>query len=552
VPTTQRQVYPLRGLAPGIGRVTLNVTGPGGFNLVRTWELPVRAAQPVVSERRALRLEAGQGVLVDQNLLQDYVATTGRLSLSFSSRPSLDVPGLLSQLERYPYGCVEQTTSTALPLLYFNQVAAGWVGAGAKQETGLSSRVQQAIQRILSMQRSDGAFGLWHPDSAPEVWLTAYALDFLSRAKAEGYLVPEVPYQRALEQLQKSLLENEFGSVQLASRAYALYVLARVEQAAIGDLRYLHDNYLRQLPTRLARAQLGAALARYGERNRALEAFQAALEQPPAVPAGLRDYGSPLRDQAALVALLAESGLLPEKVPQLAEELAVALNERRYTSTQEQMWLLLAARALLTAPPGQLRLSVNGKTVDKEPYFLQPTAAQLAQGLNIANQGGQPAWYVVNRSGVPVQLLPPAQQGFTITRRFYTRAGQEVDPAKIRQNDLLVAVISGEATDSESHQALIVDLLAAGLEIENTRLAHASSLADLAWLPKLSATLNEEYRDDRYVAALDLDSSQRQFNVAYLVRAITPGDYRLPAVFVEDMYKPWLFGRAKMGAVKVE
>jgi len=53
-------------------------------------------------------------------------------------------------------------------------------------------------------------------------------------------------------------------------------------------------------------------------------------------------------------------------------------------------------------------------------------------------------------------------------------------------------------------------------------------------------------------AALDLDSSQRQFNVAYLVRAITPGDYRLPAVFVEDMYKPWLFGRAKVGAVKVE
>ena len=69
-----------------------------------------------------------------------------------------------------------------------------------------------------------------------------------------------------------------------------------------------------------AQAQLGASLARYGELERAKEAFTAALNRQGR--SAVRDYGSPLRDRAALLALLAESGLLPERMPQLAEEVA--------------------------------------------------------------------------------------------------------------------------------------------------------------------------------------------------------------------------------------
>ena len=72
-------------------------------------------------------------------------------------------------------------------------------------------------------------------------------------------------------------------------------------------------------------------------------------------------------------------------------------------------------------------------------------------------------------------------------------------------------------------------------------------------MPKLNETLHTEFRDDRFVAALDIDAgAKRTFILAYLVRAVTPGVYRQPAVYVEDMYKPWQFGRGAMGAVKVE
>lgn len=69
--------------------------------------------------------------------------------------------------------------------------------------------------------------------------------------------------------MQEQLNERAFGEQQLGWRAYALYVLARVQKAAIGDLRYLHDNHLQKLPTALAQAQLAASLARYGELEQA-------------------------------------------------------------------------------------------------------------------------------------------------------------------------------------------------------------------------------------------------------------------------------------------
>ena len=548
VQNSEKRTFTLRGLKPGVGQVRLHLDGPNGFQLLRESEIGVRPAQTITNTRTARRLNPGESLRVGEDLLTEYLPGTGRAKLSFSSRPALNVPELLAELDRYPYGCLEQTTSRALPLLYFNQVAEAWVGQNAT-EAELRARVQEAIQRILTLQDAGGGFGLWSPSSAVENWLSAYAMDFLVRARQEQYFAPESAYQHGLTYLQEQLNQDKFGEQELGWRAYALYVLARVQKAAIGDLRYLHDNHLQKLPTALAQAQLGASLARYGELGRAKEAFTAALNRSD--PVWVR-YGSPLRDRAALLALLAESGLLPERMPLLAEQVAAEFNQRRYTSTQEQAWLLLAAHALLKQS-GQLRLAVDGQVTTADPFYLSPTVAQLNKGLTVNNQGDQPAWAVMNLSGVPVASQPPAQNGFTISRRYYTRSGKAVDPALLRQNDLLVVVITGEAQGREEQQALVVDLLPAGLEIENARLAHNASTTEIAWLPELTELLHSEFRDDRFVAALDMDADKtRKFTLAYLVRAVTPGVYQQPAVYVEDMYKPWQFGRGAMGTVRVE
>jgi len=93
--------------------------------------------------------------------------------------------------------------------------------------------------------------------------------------------------------------------------------------------------------------------------------------------------------------------------------------------------------------------------------------------------------------------------------------------------------------------ALVVDLLPAGLELENQNLAQsAASLADAssevkAWRESMqnAGLKHQEFRDDRYVAALNLDAFNTT-HLLYLARAVTPGTYRVPPPQVESMYRP--------------
>ena len=69
-----------------------------------------------------------------------------------------NVAGMLKWLDKYPYGCLEQTTSRALPLVYLNDLAKL---AGLEEEKRITDRVQEAADRVLDMQRPDGGFGMW-------------------------------------------------------------------------------------------------------------------------------------------------------------------------------------------------------------------------------------------------------------------------------------------------------------------------------------------------------------------------------------------------------
>ena len=70
-------------------------------------------------------------------------------------------------------------------------------------------------------------------------------------------------------------------------------------------------------------------------------------------------------------------------------------------------------------------------------------------------------------------------------------------------------------------------------------------------MPKLTDATYTEQRDDRFVAALDLTSGTRDFALAYIVRAVTVGEFKYPAVVVEDMYEPETTGRNAMGKLTV-
>lgn len=547
--------YKLRSMSVGIGRVKLTIEGPKGYRVERGWDLTVRPAQPIMTRRMVRRIKPGESVVYTKKMLAGFVRGTGEVTMGFSSAPNFNLAGLLKKLDRYPYGCVEQTTSRALPLLYVAELAKT-LGI-AEDRTILRGRVQKAVGRILTMQRSDGSFGLWSAFSPREDWLSAYVMDFLLQARKLKYPVPEAAFERGMRWLTEQVADPDFEPWQLPSRAYAFYVLAQAGKARLSNLRYFHDTYAKRMPTALALAQSGAALSLMGDKARAQAAFTSAFAFKGRSKKLWRswrywDYGSNLRDRSALVYLAAASRQGEGKLPAAVSDLVQLAQGSKYTSTQEQAWLLLAANQLLGAAK-PMTLSVAGrKSTRSKPLFLLRKEAMLAGGLTVRNLGSAPVWHSASVSGVPRKDQPPAKSGFVIKRAFYTLSGKRADLAKIRQGDVLVAVISGEAVSGERHQALVVDLLPAGFEIENSNLKGRRKTKEMSWLPKLARTVNEEPRDDRYVAALNLKGGgKRAFVLAYLVRAVTPGTFRLPAVYVEDMYKPRFFGRDAMGSVTI-
>lgn len=543
----------LRAGDPGIGKVTVAVQGPGNFAVRREWEIQVRAAQTPTAIDTVSQLQPGRELTLDRNVTAPFATGTAQVSTSLTRIPGIDVAALLRSLDKYPFGCVEQTTSRALPLLYYNDVAL--LGYGPS-DPRISDRVQEAVYRIVDMQIVDGSFGMWGPQASPAAeWLQAYVLDFLVRADRQQMSVPAASLQRGLAWLNRNA--DKFSP---NAQAYAWHVLAKSGYADPGRVRYFQDTKAAEMKGGLGWGMLAAALNQVGEPGRARLAFAQARQH-----IDERDpsdyYGSPLRNRAALVTLAVEAGgreALTTMADLVGERLAARID---YTTTQEQAWLVLAARAMSAGE--ELAYSVDGdaRKSGKEPVVINPDAAAIARGLRLKNDGQRPLWMQVTARGVPLDPQPAATQGLSVDRRYYTLGGQAAKLDTVRQNDRLIVSISGRNLEGGYHEVALLDLLPAGFEIESV--VNEEMAKSFPFLSEISETRIAEARDDRFFAAISLGTRPyrswwdnppkhgNSYHVAYIVRAVTPGTFALPATNVSDMYAPRVFGRTAMGRVVI-
>jgi alpha-2-macroglobulin len=541
---------PLSGAAAGTAAVTVRVSGPGGFALERSYALAVRPATQILARRTVKPLAKGESLTLSNDLFADLVPGSGSVAVSVGVSTALDAAALLAALDRYPFGCSEQIASRALPLLYVNDLA---TSAQLALDTSVDQRIRDSIERLLARQGSNGSFGLWSA-GGDDVWLDSYVTDFLTRARERGFAVPDIAFRLALDRLR-----NFVGTAEDPTKdggrnlAYALYVLARNGAAPVGDLRYFADTKLDAIATPIAKAQIAAALGMLGDRARAERVYAAALASlapRPVLDYGRSDYGSVLRDAAALVTLASEGAAPRATINGAVERVEAARGLTPYTSTQENAWMVLAARAL--AKEAQtVALDVGGeRTQGALNRNLRPN--ELAQPLKVTNTGDGAVQVVVTVSGAPVVPEPAAENGFKIERKYYTLAGKPADPAKAKQNDRFAVVLRIKEPQPQFGRLIVADYLPAGFEIDNPRLVSSGDTGTLAWIEDAQEPVNSEFRDDRFSAAFERKSGDPSvFTVAYVVRAVSPGRYVHPQAFVEDMYRPDRFGRTTTGTVEV-
>jgi hypothetical protein len=482
------------------------------------------------------------------------------MQVSYSPFRGFDPGPIAVSLIRYPYGCTEQLVSGAYPLLYAEELA----GDKAKP---VSAGLNQAIGRLLDRQTLDGAFGLWRVgDGEADAWLGAFATDFLIEAKRRGAAVPQSSIDRGLSAMRQISRPEGFASVsyrleypgwwtsneaeskkataRMRSRAsaYALYVLAKGKQGDLARLRWYHDVQMKTEGSPLAKAHAGAGLALMGDRARAHDSFRQAV-----AALGYRDphdwYQSPLRDLSGVIALAYEAnevGIAKE----LQKRLDGAVKDPDSLNTQEQARLLQAAHYMLAAS-GKMDVQATGA--------MQLTAAggaprwsvgKLAEARFVNRSG--PLWRTVTVRGTPVSAPAAQGQGLSVTKRLFTMGGAAANLGTITQGDRIIVLISGASGQDRTTPLVIDDPLPAGFEIETVLSNDDAKDGPFKFLGELSGADAQEARDDRYVAAMDVGGKQT-FAVAYVARAVTPGDFFFPAVEAKDMYRPTVFARSATG-----
>jgi uncharacterized protein YfaS (alpha-2-macroglobulin family) len=394
-------------------------------------------------------------------------------------------------------------------------------------------------------------------DGEADAWLGAYTTDFLIEARRRGAPVPDGVIERALGAMRQISRPEGWVSIsyrtqypewwdgaaekstkataRMRSRAsaYALYVLAKGGRGDLSRLRWWHDVQLTNEASPLARAQVAAGLAAMGDRARARSALRQAV-----AALGYRDptdwYQSPLRDLAGVIGLAYEAGG-PDVARRLQGRLEGVVKDPGALNTQEQASLLQAAHAMLGAA-GPMRITADGVA----PLSAAGGARRWAVGRLAAarfTNGGGPIWRTATVRGTPLAAPPAENAGVSVTKQLFSFTGGGVNTSGLRQGDRVIVLLRGHSRQGGAMALVVDDPLPAGLEIETVLGPDDAQNGPFKFLGELSSASVQERRDDRFVGAMTL-AGDKPFALAYVARAVTPGDFFLPGVQARDMYHP--------------
>jgi uncharacterized protein YfaS (alpha-2-macroglobulin family) len=570
-PVTAKDYY-------GASKIRLHLEGEG-ITLDRDWQLGVRPAYPAIARkiRKVLRVQgAGDTAqpaasnqqpatfILDSSVTEDLIPETLDVHLKISPVIPLDIRNAMQGLISYPYGCLEQTTSRAYPLLFATPERIAKFYLPAINHDERISRLDKAIERLSTMQLGSGGFGLWNKNSPETTWLTAYVTDFLLSARDSGLDVPDDMVDNALNRLDSyvqsgSPLSDYYGSnaekehLDFAVRSYAAYVLARVNWGDLGTLRTLYDNHRQQAGSSLPLAHLAIALQKMGDNRRSEDCLKLAAEKRCQRYGYWGDYGSLVRDLAQTIVLFMENGAeQTEGFDKLMLDLEEELRYRQWLSTQEKFAIFKAGIALEAQADQEWkgRLSIGGKETalrKKGPYLVSLTPEDVGTGVKFVseNKGFLYASAIVN--GYTKTPPPKEDARIQVRREWYDSEGNFIERSEFKVGELVVAHLMIGA-EEWIPDALVADLVPAGFELENQNLKNSVRLDDIQlggdslWRLRERATVvHEEYRDDRYVAVVELHEHS-DTHLFYLLRAVSPGKFSVPPPFAESMYRPEIRG----------
>jgi uncharacterized protein YfaS (alpha-2-macroglobulin family) len=331
----------------GSGAIKVKPSGVGESAVYET-DIQVRIANPEEHEVIDKAITDGQTWNTSYSPLG--MKGTNAATLEISSIPPLNLEKRLRYLIRYPYGCVEQTTSGAFPQLYL----ANLIELSPRQVQRSADNVRIAIDRLQKFQHNNGGLAYWPGASGVSDYSTTYAGHFLLEAKRKGFDVPDNflkdwrSYQRKAARDWR--IENREGWRQ-RTQAYRLFVLALDGHAEMGAM-----NRMRRLDNlnNASRWLLAGAYALAGQNQTADKLLKNSSTIVEAYREFGYSYGSHRRDKAMMLYIASLVRGKNEAGAELMKTVADNLGSSRWLSTQETGVSLMAiANYLGERKPGE-------------------------------------------------------------------------------------------------------------------------------------------------------------------------------------------------------
>lgn len=559
----------------GLSVLTLKADGQG-IKVERTFPLMVQAATPQQQVVRRYSIAPGASVAIRDPELGGMHRNSVLAHLVVSTRPPIDVRSAIQGLLTYPYGCTEQTTSTAYPHVFIDEEAARRFGLKPFTREQRAEMLANAMSRLGAMHAPGGGFSLWGNVSEYEYWLSAYVGNFILDAKDQGFAVPEQMQKKTADFLLRGLQEGVSRLPQAAppatvggantfwedrrrqdggrfgALAYGAYVLARESKAPLASLRQMHEA--RGLAhSGLALVQLGIALRLMGDEQRGNAAIAEGISKSRVVAHWWGDYGTGLRDAALSYSLLERHEVKAEGRDNLVVIVAGELEHKQnhYLSTQEKMALFMVGRTFTAdaggAWTGNVVSGAKTEPLSATGSLYRPLpATELAAGISIENTHKERIYVELAYSGFPVKAPAPKSDVITLTRTLYTADGSLIGERPLKAGETVLVHLTAQSRVPITN-GLVVDRIPAGLEIENTNIVQGEGMGsvkigkvDIDQAIRDPRVKHREFRDDRFVAAGRLDG--KVLHLLYRMRVVTPGKFLVPALYAEDMYRPDIYG----------
>ncbi|MGB0578707.1 MAG: alpha-2-macroglobulin family protein [Limisphaerales bacterium] len=469
---------------------------------------------------------------------------SGEVTVRLSNSPFIQLNGGMNYLLHYPYGCIEQTSSSLLPwiLIKSDPILRRLY---QKKPEDINKAIATGVNRLSSMQLNSGGFSYWPGNSEASIWGSAYAGIVLQLTQQHGADVTAI----RLEQLERFLHGqlNRLGPREkpTVNHATALYTLALLGHQELTWLERLHARR----KTLTAEACAFAALALVsGELNDKHTAMAADLldESRSATRDEFHSFGSGSRLRA--IELMAYRILHSPRESELTQKLLTSRRHGRWISTQENAWSLLALSGTKKPDGRKVTAQLNwGQessefTLATDPvqhertFELSDARSQLPLNLSIPDGGTLYAEVEVS-SHVERKFEPVTDKGFTVQRYFHKLAADNSPQPTVNLEigDTIVVTLD-LSVEEHSDYVAIDDPLPAVLQAINPEFkSQASGKSD--WSTQNWYSDYRELRNDRALFFRNRLPAGK-YRIQYLARVRADGQCTAPPTRVEEMYNP--------------